>query len=183
LNKRLLNQYAMKARRYAKAGARPGAPSSQPLNGGRGCSPTRPASGRRPAVPAGPSALYWPHTGAPAPRCDRAGIRGLAGYANKGEKHEDTIAREIREETGTTVKVGRLLHVNSGYKLRIEIFCEVTLIGGLGNLAGRSSTPSCSPRTLYPRGCPRLTRSSSSKPDPEDCALEPHHDVVYIETR
>ncbi|MEU4223600.1 NUDIX domain-containing protein [Nonomuraea sp. NPDC026600] len=57
------------------------------------------------------------------------------GYAGKGEKHEDTIAREIREETGLTVKVGRLLHVNSGYKLRIEIFYEATLIGGLGNLA------------------------------------------------
>jgi len=57
------------------------------------------------------------------------------GYADKGEKHEDTIARGVREETGLTVKVGRLLHVNSGYKLRIEIFYETTLIGGLGNLA------------------------------------------------
>jgi 8-oxo-dGTP pyrophosphatase MutT (NUDIX family) len=31
------------------------------------------------------------------------------GYANKGERHEDTIAREVREETGLTVKAGRLL--------------------------------------------------------------------------
>jgi ADP-ribose pyrophosphatase YjhB (NUDIX family) len=36
------------------------------------------------------------------------------GYANKGERHEDTIAREVREETGLTVKVGRLLKVRSG---------------------------------------------------------------------
>lgn len=57
------------------------------------------------------------------------------GYAKKGEKHEDTIVREVREETGLTVKVGRLLKVNSGYKLRIEIFYEATLIGGLAGLA------------------------------------------------
>lgn len=57
------------------------------------------------------------------------------GYANKGEKHEDTIVREVREETGLTVKVGRLLQVNSGFKLRIEIFYEATLIGGLDDLA------------------------------------------------
>jgi ADP-ribose pyrophosphatase YjhB (NUDIX family) len=36
------------------------------------------------------------------------------GYANKGERHEDTIAREVREETGLTVKAGRLLKVRSG---------------------------------------------------------------------
>ncbi|MEV1249676.1 NUDIX domain-containing protein [Nonomuraea sp. NPDC050022] len=57
------------------------------------------------------------------------------GYAKRGEKHEDTIVREVREETGLTVKVGRLLQVNSGFKLRIEIFYEATLIGGLDNLA------------------------------------------------
>lgn len=57
------------------------------------------------------------------------------GYAHKGEKHEDTIVREVREETGLTVKVGRLLQVNSGFKLRIEMFYEATLIGGLDNLA------------------------------------------------
>jgi 8-oxo-dGTP pyrophosphatase MutT (NUDIX family) len=38
------------------------------------------------------------------------------GYAIKGERHEDTIAREVREETGLTVKAGRLLKVRSGCK-------------------------------------------------------------------
>ncbi|ROO90861.1 ADP-ribose pyrophosphatase YjhB (NUDIX family) [Actinocorallia herbida] len=57
------------------------------------------------------------------------------GYAKKGERHEDTIAREVREETGLTVEVGRLLQVNSGYRLRIEIIYEAVLRGGLESLA------------------------------------------------
>ena len=57
-----------------------------------------------------------------------------SGYAKKGERHEDTIAREVFEETGLTVKAGRLLKVNSGFKLRIEVIYEATLIGGLDGL-------------------------------------------------
>jgi ADP-ribose pyrophosphatase YjhB (NUDIX family) len=57
-----------------------------------------------------------------------------SGYAKKGERHEDTIAREVFEETGLTVKVGRLLRVNSGYKLRIEVVYEAVLAGGLDAL-------------------------------------------------
>jgi 8-oxo-dGTP pyrophosphatase MutT (NUDIX family) len=52
------------------------------------------------------------------------------GYANKGERHEDTIAREVREETGLTVKAGRLLKVRSGFQYRIEIYYEAVLVGG-----------------------------------------------------
>jgi len=50
------------------------------------------------------------------------------GYAIKGERHEDTIAREVREETGLTVKAGRFLKVRSGFKYRIEIYYEANLI-------------------------------------------------------
>ncbi|MEO3857773.1 NUDIX domain-containing protein [Acrocarpospora sp. B8E8] len=57
-----------------------------------------------------------------------------SGCAKKGERHEDTIVREVREETGLTVEVGRLLKVNSGFKLRIEVYYEATLIGGLDGL-------------------------------------------------
>lgn len=57
------------------------------------------------------------------------------GYANKGERHEDTIAREVREETGLTVKAGRLIKIRSGYKLRIEVYYEASLVGGLDGLA------------------------------------------------
>jgi ADP-ribose pyrophosphatase YjhB (NUDIX family) len=56
------------------------------------------------------------------------------GYANKGELHEDTIAREVREETGLTVKVGRLLKARSGFKYRIELYYEATLVDGLDGL-------------------------------------------------
>jgi 8-oxo-dGTP diphosphatase len=56
------------------------------------------------------------------------------GYAIKGERHEDTIAREVREETGLTVKAGRLLKVRSGFKYRIEIYYEANLTGGLDGL-------------------------------------------------
>lgn len=56
------------------------------------------------------------------------------GYANKGERHEGTIVREVREETGLTVKVGRLLRVRSGFRYRIEIYYEAALVGGLDGL-------------------------------------------------
>jgi 8-oxo-dGTP diphosphatase len=56
------------------------------------------------------------------------------GYANKGERHEDTIAREVREETGLTVKAGRLLKVRSGFRYRVEIYYEAVLIDGLDGL-------------------------------------------------
>jgi 8-oxo-dGTP diphosphatase len=57
------------------------------------------------------------------------------GYANKGERHEDTIAREVREETGLTVKAERLLKVRSGFRYRIEVYYEAVLVGGLHGLA------------------------------------------------
>lgn len=56
------------------------------------------------------------------------------GYAKKGERHEDTIIREVREETGLTVKPGRFLMIRSGYKYRIEVYYEATMTGGLDNL-------------------------------------------------
>jgi 8-oxo-dGTP diphosphatase len=56
------------------------------------------------------------------------------GYANKGERHEDTIAREVREETGLNVKAGRLLKVSSGFRYRVEFYYEAVLIGGLDGL-------------------------------------------------
>lgn len=52
------------------------------------------------------------------------------GYAIKGEEFPETIVREVREETGLEVKPGRLVHVKSGYKLRVEIAYEAVCTGG-----------------------------------------------------
>ena len=49
------------------------------------------------------------------------------GYAKKGERHEDTIVREVREETGLSVTAGRLLEVRSGFRYRIEVYYEAVL--------------------------------------------------------
>ena len=58
------------------------------------------------------------------------------GYARGGERHEETIAREVREETSLSVEVGRLLKVTSGYRLRIEIAHEAVLSGGADAMDG-----------------------------------------------
>ncbi|WP_440557381.1 NUDIX domain-containing protein [Streptomyces sp. SCPE 10] len=52
------------------------------------------------------------------------------GYADKGEEFPKTIVREVKEETGLDVKVGRLVHLKSGYKLRIEVAYEALVVGG-----------------------------------------------------
>ncbi|GAA3259688.1 NUDIX domain-containing protein [Nonomuraea helvata] len=53
-----------------------------------------------------------------------------SGYVNKSERFEDTVVREVREETGLHVKVGRLLLLKSGYRLRVEAVYEAELAGG-----------------------------------------------------
>ncbi|MFF3440267.1 NUDIX domain-containing protein [Streptosporangium sp. NPDC002721] len=52
------------------------------------------------------------------------------GYANKSETFEDTICREVLEETGLKVRVGEIAYLKSGYKLRVEVAYEVELVGG-----------------------------------------------------
>jgi ADP-ribose pyrophosphatase YjhB (NUDIX family) len=52
------------------------------------------------------------------------------GYAVKGEEFGATVVREVREETGLEVKAGRLVHLKSGYKLRVEVAYESALVGG-----------------------------------------------------
>lgn len=57
------------------------------------------------------------------------------GYAHAGERHCDTIVREVREETGLAVTAGRVLEVRSGYRHRIEVYYEAFLDGSLDGLA------------------------------------------------
>ena len=52
------------------------------------------------------------------------------GYADKGERFEDTVVREVEEETGLHVQVGPLIRLTSGYRLRVEVAYEAMLIGG-----------------------------------------------------
>jgi 8-oxo-dGTP diphosphatase len=45
------------------------------------------------------------------------------------------VVREVREETGLTVRVGRLLELRSGFRYRAEAYYEAMLVGGLEPLA------------------------------------------------
>jgi 8-oxo-dGTP diphosphatase len=59
-----------------------------------------------------------------------------SGLAKRGERHEDTIIREVREETGLTVTVGRLLEVESGSPYHVFVYYEATLTGTLDGAEG-----------------------------------------------
>ncbi len=51
----------------------------------------------------------------------KEGSWGLpSGYANRGETLEQSIAREIFEETGLRAEISELVSMKSGFKLRIE---------------------------------------------------------------
>lgn len=61
----------------------------------------------------------------------KPGSWGLpSGYAERNEKLEEALCRELREETGYQIQVRTLLRLVSGYKLRIEASYVGTLIGG-----------------------------------------------------
>jgi 8-oxo-dGTP diphosphatase len=62
-----------------------------------------------------------------------------SGYALSGETHEKTVSREVFEETGLTVTVGRLLRVRTGFRYRVEFYYEAELAGGLHGLALEAS--------------------------------------------
>jgi ADP-ribose pyrophosphatase YjhB (NUDIX family) len=57
-----------------------------------------------------------------------------SGFARHGETFQQTIVREVREETGLTVTVGRLLEVQSGQRLKAQVYYEARLAGGLDGL-------------------------------------------------
>jgi len=57
-----------------------------------------------------------------------------SGFARRGERFQDTVVREVREETGLTVRVGRLVELRSGFRYKAEVYFEATLVGGLEGL-------------------------------------------------
>jgi ADP-ribose pyrophosphatase YjhB (NUDIX family) len=62
------------------------------------------------------------------------------GYAKAGELFQDTIVREVGEETGLTVAVGELVSVRSGYRLRVEVAYEAIHTGGALKLSSLEVT-------------------------------------------
>ncbi|MEZ0074404.1 NUDIX domain-containing protein [Planotetraspora sp. GP83] len=52
------------------------------------------------------------------------------GYAIKGETFQDTVVREVREETGLAVRPGELVQLKSGYRLRVEVAYEAEFVSG-----------------------------------------------------
>ncbi|PZG16843.1 NUDIX hydrolase [Nonomuraea aridisoli] len=52
------------------------------------------------------------------------------GGAKRGETFEQTVVREVREETGLEVSVGELVHLRSGFRLRIEVAYAARYAGG-----------------------------------------------------
>lgn len=60
------------------------------------------------------------------------------GSAKKRETFQDTVVREVREETGLTVRVGELVQLRSGYRLRVEVAAyEAEFVGGTMKLDPR----------------------------------------------
>lgn len=61
----------------------------------------------------------------------RPGSWGLpSGYANRNETLENTLRREVHEETGLEVEVTRFLRMVSGFRLRLEVSFQGKLSGG-----------------------------------------------------
>ena len=59
------------------------------------------------------------------------------GYAHGAERLEDALARELREETGCRIEGQRLLRVNSGYRMRVEVVFTARLADGVMELDRR----------------------------------------------
>ena len=84
-----------------------------------------------------------------------------SGFARRGETFQETIVREVREETGLTVRVGRLLELRSGYRYRAEVYYEAALVGGVDGLVldGREVLEArLFTLDALPAGMPRLHR-------------------------
>ena len=65
----------------------------------------------------------------------REGSWGMpSGYVNRGERFEDAVRREVLEETGLAAEIDSLLHLNSGFRLRVEAVYAGRIVGGVPRL-------------------------------------------------
>jgi len=56
------------------------------------------------------------------------------GFAKRGETFEETVVREVHEETGLTVTVGPMLEFRMGDKYRVQAYYAATLADGVDGL-------------------------------------------------
>lgn len=60
-----------------------------------------------------------------------------SGYAQRCERLEDALAREVREETGYHIDTPALVRVASGFRLWVEVTYRAQISGGTERLDGR----------------------------------------------
>ena len=92
-----------------------------------------------------------------------------SGFARRGETYPETVIREVREETGLTVRVGRLLDLRAGSRYRAEAYYEATLVGGLDGLVldeREILDARLFPLDALPRNMPKLHRDLARRAQP-----------------
>jgi 8-oxo-dGTP diphosphatase len=89
-----------------------------------------------------------------------------SGFAQRGETFQETVVREVREETALTVRVGRLVELRSGFRYRVEAYYEAALVGGVDGLVlddREILEARLFPLDALPAGMPRLHRELAKR--------------------